>query len=271
MDKLKKLILIAMSAVTPRRIRPRVVYYHSIHPSDKNSMHPDTFKSHLQWLIEHEYNIMSLTKFMNAFFGGSLPDRSVAVTFDDGYLDNFEFAIPILLDLKLEATFFVVSGLIDSSPTSSNKGYKLLPDKLMLNKGMLREMHSFGMEIGSHSRTHANIRQTLETSANCAGQEAYSSKTDLEEILGENVTSFAYPNGQRGVFSDNTLSLLRKAGYQYGATTIWGSIGSSVHPLEIPRIEVRNNDSFQMLARKLTGKYDLKRLSHITLNNTKRW
>lgn len=264
-------ILNRIATITPSHICPRVIYYHSVHPCDDNSMHPDIFRKHMQWLIDNKYTILPLSTLMDKHIVDTLPRNSVAITFDDGYLDNYEFVLPILEDMKLQATFFVVSGLISDFPVSSNQGHKLLRNKHMLSKNMLREMYSFGMEIGSHTKSHINLHEITLKNPERARQEVFFSKTELEDILGVKITAFAYPNGQRGVFSPQTSLLLKEAAFCYSATTIWGSINKFTNPLEISRIEIRNNDTLSIFSKKMAGKYDIKRIFHKLVNNTNKW
>ena len=115
-----------------------------------------------------------------------------AVTFDDGYLDNFENAIPILKELNLPATFFVSTGLIGTDkglPHDLEKLGKAVP---VMNWEQLAEMHTAGFEIGAHTVNHINCANIeLEK----VKEELQESKQTIELKLNTRKVAFAYPYG----------------------------------------------------------------------------
>jgi peptidoglycan/xylan/chitin deacetylase (PgdA/CDA1 family) len=202
---------------------------------------------------------------------GQASDRTVSITFDDGYLDNYEIALPILVEYDVPATFFVVSGMIGQFPLGSERGSQLNPDRHMMTSGHLRELVSLGMEVGSHTRSHTHVRNELRRSRSNAWSETAGSRQELEDIVGTEIASFAYPNGQRGVFDAATKALLEQAGYKCAATTICGYLDQRSDPMEAPRVKVNGEDTLSVFRRKVLGKYDYLRLIHLARDGSKEW
>lgn len=267
--KQKALTLLAL--IWPSRQSPRVLYYHSIHPSLPRSQHPTHFERQIDWLRNRGYTFFTFSDLVASGVKGELPSKSVAITFDDGYLDNYEYALPILLAHEVPATFFVVSGLVGEKPVSTDKGNKLYRDRYMMTKEQLHEMGQLGMEIGSHTASHIHVRRTLTLSADKAAQELLQSRQVLESIVKQPVVTFAYPNGQKGIFNASTKQLLIKSGYRYAATTIWGYMDHHCDLLQVPRIEIKSDDSIETFSAKISGKYDFLRWLHYLRDGSRKW
>jgi len=260
------------SCIWPGRIAPRVLYYHSVHPSMKLSIKPTLLVEHLDWLLTNGFEVVAFSQLVRRVRAGGETSKLVCITFDDGYADNYEYAVPILLRHQIPATFFVVTGLMgDSVPLSSNAGNHLYRDRVMLTKSQLREMQAYGLEIGSHTRSHVQVRKTLQQSISILVDELVGSRKDLEDCLGTPVICFAYPYGQKGFFDDKTARYVRSAGYEYAAVTIWGHVNPQTDPLEIPRIEIRFNDSLDTFRRKIMGRHDYMHYYHLAFDRSAIW
>lgn len=269
----RKLAYKTFSTFWPKTCLPQVIYYHSVHPDHNlpRRLSPDRFLAQMQWLQNNHYDICTLSQLAQRVYSGTATRKSVAVTFDDGYLDNYEIALPILLDHQMKATFFVITNMIGDLPKSSDEGKRLCPSRHMMTKQQLREMHNSGMEIGSHTRTHIHVRDELRRSYDAAWNELAGSRQALEDMLGSEVRTFCYPNGQKGVFDEATKKLLQDAGYYYAATTIWGAFDHQTDPLEIPRIRIRPDDSLVDFEKKLSGQYDFIRWIHQSRDGSRNW
>jgi len=269
----KKLAYKTFSTVWPKIYLPRVIYYHSVHPDNDltRRLAPDKFLAQMQWLQNNHYDICTFSQLAKRVYSGTATQKSVAITFDDGYLDNYKTVLPILLDYQIKATFFVITSMIGDSPKRSDDGKRLCPSRYMMTKQQLREMHNSGMEIGSHTQTHIHVRDQLGHSYNMAWNELAGSRAILENIIGDEVKTFCYPNGQNGVFNQETKKLLQDAGYEYAATTIWGAFNHQADPLEIPRIRIRPDDSLADFEKKLSGQYDFIRGVHQSRDGSKNW
>jgi peptidoglycan/xylan/chitin deacetylase (PgdA/CDA1 family) len=170
-----------------------------------------------------------------------LPARSVVITFDDGYLDNFA-AFEELVKRGMTASWFVVSRDIGGNAAWQDSGSPQLP---MLSASQLREMQAGGMEIGAHSHTHRRLTQCDD-----AGlvSELTQSTATLENLLQRPVTSLAYPYGAH---DDRVVAAARVAGYQTACTTRTGWAQAGNDPLQIRRLSIHADDSLSRFARKL--------------------
>ena len=173
----------------------------------------------------------------------------VAITFDDGYRDNFTHAFPFLSARNIPFTVFVTTRFIDgdSSVFHWSPHYAGLP---ALSWQELRIMSEAGVLIGSHTLTHPRL-------ANCNDaallSELRNSKLRIEEKLGLAVDTIAYPFGQDHDISEAVLNATEVAGYQFGFTTLPDLVPKRIRPVAIPRITIENDDDDVSLMQKLTG------------------
>ncbi len=261
----------ALAYLWPPREQARILYYHSVHPYGELSHRPKAFTDQLRWLNDNGFHSLTLSGAGALLAGERLPKNTVVITFDDGYEDNLKFALPILTREGFQATFFVISALLGAGATDFANGYKLYPGLRMMTRDHLRELVGAGMEVGSHTRNHVHVRKTIKRSTSAMFEELRGSREDLEAILGKTVQVFAYPNGQKGVFSRTTREALAQAGYRYAVTTMWGGLTPGQDLLQLPRIEIRNTDSLADFARKMQGQYDFMSLYCRMATRSKRW
>lgn len=165
---------------------------------------PDGFRAQLQYLQKRGFQFVSLTDYVNALH---LPYRSrvkqMAITFDDGWRDNHEFALPILQSLGLTATFYIVTGEMQGVGAAKRMSVRDLQD-----------LAKAGMEIGGHSVTHPNLA-TLPLER--LQSELVDCKQKLQDDLGIKVRHFAYPGGR---FNQLVLEQCERAGYQSAVCSI---------------------------------------------------
>jgi peptidoglycan/xylan/chitin deacetylase (PgdA/CDA1 family) len=176
--------------------------------------------------------------------GGNRPlEKPLVLSFDDCYKHLFDFAVPELVKRKMKAVFYMPSAYVgDYNQWDVEKGAGKLE---LMNKNDLRELVELGMEIGSHSHTHTNLKNTAPEQF---AEEARTSKQRLEDITGSQVLSFAYPYG--GVPA-NYQTILQEQGYRY-AVAIY-------HPSEsnfaLRRFGVYESDTVATLRRKFSSRY----------------
>ncbi|MBI4698012.1 MAG: polysaccharide deacetylase family protein [Nitrospirae bacterium] len=212
---------------------PVVLMYHSItrgrkSPPDRWGVSEENFKKQLCLLRSKGWTTLCVRDLLKA---DPLPPRTVLITFDDGFADNYERGFKLLDAYGMRGTFFIVSGKTGA------------PDRL--SAAQAGEMASSGMEIGAHTRTHARLP---ELDAARIGEEVTGSKKDIEDMLGLPVTSFAYPYG---LFNDTCVEAVRKAGFKVACTTRTGWFGSESDLLRVRRVAVFSFDSLSTFARKV--------------------
>jgi peptidoglycan/xylan/chitin deacetylase (PgdA/CDA1 family) len=157
-----------------------------------------------------------------------LPHRPIILTFDDGYVDNYTNAFPLLQSFGFRAVIFAVA---DKDRRTNFWDQDEQPAPLM-SVSQLQELHRSGMEIGSHTVTHPRLPAT---SAEEAFSEVHDSRDSLEQLLGSRVLSFAYPYG---ALSQNVKNLVAEAGYKYAVAADSGPINFYEDFLEIRRTQV---------------------------------
>ena len=246
----------------PARPEPRVVVlcYHGVEPNLSYSSVDSsgaTFSDHLAWLSENT-NVVSLDQIAVAAQEPNRDRPTVAITFDDGYLDNYTVAFPALSDLGLTATFFLTTGLIERDESVVDHLAALWGTTRSQMKTMTwqhaAELQDSGMELGAHAQTHKRLN---EIGSAAAALEIKTSKAMIENQLGQAVTSFAYPFGKpRQHFDSGIVSEVEAAGYDRAVSILYRGVRANDHRFSIPRIPV-TSDSISMLERKVRGRLDL--------------
>lgn len=223
---------------------PLILVYHGTPSATKRdgckfSVAAADFALHLDMLCEFGWHTAYVRDLAGA---AALPEKTVIITFDDGFADNYSNAFLPLKERNMRATWFVVSQRIGSCADWMGEPRLQLPT---MGIAELRELAASGMEIGSHTRTHADLT-TLSSSQ--LDEQISGSRQDLEDALGGEVTSFAYPFGRS---SPATVEAVGKAGYRFACLTKPGWFGSSAGPLELRRITLTSSDTVGTFARNL--------------------
>lgn len=211
-----------------------ILYYHSVMREDGNElrMPPDQFEAQMAYLKEQGYQSITLNQLYQAFYkGGSLPHKPVVITFDDGYVDNYTNAFPILKKYKYTATVFMVSSYI------GGKGFLSWPQ--------LKELAASGWEIEGHTITHPYLSKVDEETL---GHELKNSKEILEEGLGKPVNFFAHPYGD---YNGIVTQAIKDNGYLMAFTTKRGWANPKENALEVKRVYCYANMGQTEFARRL--------------------
>jgi peptidoglycan/xylan/chitin deacetylase (PgdA/CDA1 family) len=248
------------SAVMPmsaRRSVPGMTYHHVSPSSGTGTTSPKNFESQLAWLKRFGYRTLTSMEFAAHLDGKPAPRRSVLITFDDGYLDNWVYAYPLLKKYGFNAVLFVVTSWVGDGPARPHMGQGALPmtpshrvcgelieqgrkDDVILRWSEIRAMQEAGViEFHSHTHTHtrwdkhgpdgklANIERELRLS-----------RQALSDNLGVASEHFCWP---QGYFEPEYLSVARDAGYRYLYTTRpYGQNRPGSDPNHIFRFDVRN-------------------------------
>ena len=168
---------------------------------------PHDFEFQLKLLLKRGFEFVSMAEYVERCEDGRLDWGVVSVTFDDGWLDNYHYAYPILNDLGIPATIFVVSG--EMAHVSNQR---------RISDMQMRELAGNGMTIGAHSRTHQNLAGLSDVSLRA---ETEGCKDDLEQRLGRAVEYLAYPGGR---FSRRVVEASECAGFKAACSVIGGGL-----------------------------------------------
>ena len=216
-----------------------VLYYHSVNESADNevTITPENLKTQLKYIKDEGYVTLTLNELKGYLLNNSpIPNKSIVITFDDGYMDNYYSAFPILKDFDMVATIFCITSALDGS--------------YYLSKEAINEMSNYGIDIQSHTVNHPNLdKMTYDEQLT----ELKESKKTLESITGKKIDSIAYPFGD---FNDYSIQAAKDAGYTLGFTTQRGLSDRDDNPLKLDRIYI-------------SSKYDMNTFKEI-LNKTEK-
>nr|WP_130804395.1 polysaccharide deacetylase family protein [Acinetobacter ihumii] len=234
--------------------RPRVLMYHMVREHidgakfNKLRVKPAEFDKQVAWMKEQGFHFVTMQELQQNW--GKHPDKTVAITFDDGYLDNLEHAFPILEKYQAKATIYVVVDRHERDWSTYKKAHHNsgeLAREPKLSDEQIQVLAKSGLiEIGSHTLTHANLAKLNDQEC---FDELLQSKQQLEQMTGQQVTSFAYPFG---IYSQRDVEIAKQAGYLNAVTTIEGIDAEQPDFMQLKRIKVSGKDS--MFAVKLRMK-----------------
>ena len=212
-----------------------VLNYHKVDNSFNSlAISPDLFDQQMQFLDQQGYHTITPDELYEGLTGAAeLPPNPVLITFDDGYLDNYTNAYPVLKKYNMKATIFVVPGF-----TNVNKNY--------LTWEHMLEMEQNGITIESHTLNHKALEGLSDDQIRA---ELRDSKQRLEERLGHPVEYLAYPTG---TYNLHIASIAKEVGYRAAFTIKYGNVdlGSNVYALErvpIFRTEHTMRDFYERL------------------------
>jgi peptidoglycan/xylan/chitin deacetylase (PgdA/CDA1 family) len=224
-----------------------VLMYHSISQTDNYyAVPPHVFVQHMRYL-KAQYCPVRLVEVAAFVTGqGTLPDRAIAVTFDDGYGDFFTHAFPLLEKYGIPATIFVCAGNVERQALGNN-----LP--LLCWEQIRALQHSGLIEIGSHALTHQILTRLSRQEATA---EIAASRAIIGSQCGISPRCFAYPKGH---FNLAVVQLVEQAGYQAAVTTeshlVRGGHPQAAHAqaqFMVPRIQIDRLTSLGIFQTKLT-------------------
>lgn len=215
-----------------------ILFYHRIadtHPNDW-TMSCEMFKRQIDWL-EERFEFVSLHEAQRRLVEGN-SSPAVAITFDDGYADNCEFAVPLLLRRKIPFTYFVSTQILHDQLAFEHdlkSGIRLEVNSLY----QIRAMAQAGVEIGAHTRTHADMAKSVD--AEWIREELQGSVEDIERWIGKKVNYFAFPFGLPENMTRGAIQIAYEIGLQgicsaYGAYNFPSHVDESCGPFHLRRI-----------------------------------
>lgn len=152
----------------------------------------EVFREQMKYLKENGYITLTMSEVYDFFQNSKgVPEKSIVITFDDGYLDNYTNAYPILKEFGFNATVFIISGLVDK-------------DKAYMTSEQLKEMELNGIEMQAHTANHPQL-STLDYENQM--REIKDSKIFLENLLNKKIEYIAYPYGN---YNENTLKIVKE-------------------------------------------------------------
>ncbi|KMS90956.1 polysaccharide deacetylase [Streptomyces regensis] len=220
--------------------------YHSVGDCSDDPYHitvsPDRLERQLRWLRRRGLRGVSVAELLAARARGE-GRGLVALTFDDGYADFLDNALPLLDGWGCTATLFVLPGRLGGD----NAWDPLGPRKPLLTADGIRRAAAAGVEIGSHGLTHVDLTRADDIVLKA---ETAESRAALEELTGTPVTGFCYPYG---TVDRRAVEAVREAGYTYACAIDPGELTG---PHVLPRVYIGQDDT----AVRLFLKYRLHRL-----------
>ena len=196
----------------------------------------DNFKKQLGLLKAYGWETRLISQ-----INETMPSKTVFITFDDGYQNNYA-AFEALVDEAFNATWFIVSDTIGKNSVWEED---LSAQRPMLSAYQLQSLRQAGMEVGSHTCSHAKL-PTLTTAA--IRKELVESNERLETITCAPITSLAYPYG---LYNTSARDLTQEVGYRHAVTTKSGVGLVDNDELQIRRIAIYAHDSLATFARKI--------------------
>jgi len=223
----------------PKELKVPILMYHYVEDSVPNTkerrdlqVQATKFKEQLDFLKNNGYSIIKMEDLFFAMYESkTLPPKPVILTFDDGYEDAYQDVLPALNERKFSGVFFIITSSLGK------------PD--YLTNDQLKEIAKAGMEIGAHTQTHPDLSITP---VDIAKKEIEESKKELENIVGKKIYFFCYPSGK---YNQETVDLVRQAGYVLAVNTKPEVLHSSSVPLELTRIRVHGIESLEAFRKAL--------------------
>lgn len=223
------------------RGRLTVLAYHQVRdPADDNStVGTAAFREQMEFL-KRNYRVVPLTEAVKAVSTPGMTDRLVAITFDDGYLDNATIAAPILRSLGLSASFFVSTDMIGGKRPFEHDVLQGRPPQQHMTWDDVRSLAAQGFDVGSHSCTHADMGAI---SLDEAERELGTSRQRLEQELGMPIRLFAFPYGHRRNMRPATMAAARRE-YEVCCSAYGGHNMAPADPGNIRRVVISTAVTF---------------------------
>jgi peptidoglycan/xylan/chitin deacetylase (PgdA/CDA1 family) len=228
-----------------------ILCYHSIDDSGSVlSTPPDLFAEQMRILSEMGVNVVPLANVRDVLEKSDISEPQVVITFDDGFMNLYEYGFPLLSRYGFPATVFLVTDFCGNwnDWPGQLQGIERSP---LLGWREIREMNIAGVTFGSHTRTHPDLRKLTPERVE---EEMVSSKKTIEDAIGHSVDSFAYPYG---VYNETIRNSARRF-FSIGCSTNLDFVRQGSDPLALERLDMyylRHTSAFRHLFSRKTGRY----------------
>lgn len=204
-----------------------ILLYHSVGSDAPHSIPVSAFKQQMEFLAEC-FKVVRLCDLPEVMALESSNANIACITFDDGCRDNYDCALPVLEHFGIRVTFFIATGFLDKAfPTFAG-------EYPMMTCAQVRELATLGHEIGAHTTSHPKLTKVpLEI----ARAEVEDSKRFLEDLLRNEVVSFAYPKGN---YNEAVRVLVESLGFRAAVTIRERLVSASPDWLALPRVWISN-------------------------------
>jgi peptidoglycan/xylan/chitin deacetylase (PgdA/CDA1 family) len=210
-----------------------ILMYHYIRTVDdpekdiigaKLSVTPAHFDTQMKWLKNEGYITVNPEYLLSPV---KLDKKPVIITFDDGYLDAYTEAYPILKNYDFKATFYIITDYVNSP-------YYMTWDQI-------KEMKKYGINFGSHTLTHPDLTKI---NSETLDNQLRWSKNKLDSELNSTITDFCYPSGK---YNNDTIAKLKELGYKTAVTTETGMASQESDLFKLPRKRIQDDSNLALL------------------------
>ena len=233
---------------------PVVMYHRVINKSENEGIHgtyiyENIFREHMKYLKDNNFSVITFEDLNNIGWRNRFDKNKkyIIITFDDGYVDNYELAFPILKEFNFKATIFLMGESTYNEWDVKADGEKSFP---LMSVEMIKEMQDYGIEFGAHTFNHPKLNKLSNDEIK---HQIVDVKKPLEEKIGREIITFAYPYG---ILNDYAKKMVEEAGYTFGVATDSGSICLSDDLYQIRRIAIFPNTNLFSFKRKVKGNYN---------------
>ncbi len=215
------------------------------------TVHPTAFRRQMLWLRRFGYRGLSMRDLM-PYIRGERHGKVIGITFDDGYRNVLENALPVLREADFTATNYFVARQMDGGNVWDYE--KGIPHSPLMSREEILQWASAGQEVGSHTLDHPFLP---DLSPELANYQIHQSKIELEQSLNVEVSAFCYPYGGQ---SDAVREMVKKSGYANATTTAGGLVRPTDDVFALPRVTVaRTTHIVRFLQKCLTQLEDKRR------------
>jgi peptidoglycan/xylan/chitin deacetylase (PgdA/CDA1 family) len=248
LTRARSLLWLAGGAQSPAGRGIRMLFYHRVsHDRDVLAVTPGRFREQMHFLADEGYRAVDVARAGELLSTDSPPPWTIGLSFDDGYRDVAEHALPVLEELGFTATVFVVTGAPDGRATFS---WHDRPPPVLDWVELVDLDREGTLRAGAHTVTHPNLTLLDDDRARA---EIEGSKRELEARLGHPVETFCYP---AGLYGEREVRLAAEAGFRVAVTCEPGLNTPSTGRLVLHRVQVDARDGLLDFRAKVAGAHD---------------